>query len=598
MKGKIEPFMPGIHLVAGLEKEKREAPNTVRKIPSGFYLHGLASNEWLSAAVCTRLTKEQSYHEAADGGVQVLFDGYLSDILYSRAGDDWKNKPARAISTLYGEFGKETFSLLRGSFTILIVDQRKKRALLISDRSGSRPSFYYGRKDELRVAPTVYALYESSGCLPTVDDASVVEFLLTGAYRGRYTLFRELYRLPQAGILEIDEQGNRQISRYWRLRFKPQEASEEELISRCDEVLRQAVTRTLTAVPNAVLGLSGGLDSRVVLGYIRDSGAREIPVTCYWERGTKGDDSEVAKGLAKKLGLPIISYEFDMGEFIETAEFAVMQADCGAEVIDSAPLARLWGKLGEQFTGFINGDECFGWHGLISSKRAAFTEIRWYRLQQASRLADLLHREARRELEKKIDQRLNELADEGGVMSPNDLKDWLYYEERLGKMLNAFTASRLMDLEPLRPLIDEDVIDFVSSVPEKWRDDKLLLRKTFQKKFSELDKFPYSSRDVLPIADSFRKRFVADTDLQKFFREHLIDGLSSTLRELLDEGRLWETFFALAKEKPLPSLKGDYLAWTPGLWRLRKHPENRVAPFAIILRLTQLNIYLKSLVGR
>lgn len=592
---KIEPFMPGIHLVSGVGKSKEAVPDTVQAIPSGFFLHVLEGNEWLSAAVCTRLTKEQSCHENVDGGVQVLFDGYLSDVVETGSAGDWRNRPARAISVLYGEFGKGFFSRLRGSFTFLIVDRRSKKALLVSDRSGSRPSFYHGRGREVGVAPTVYALCRSSGASMAVDDASVAEFLLTGAYRQGYTLFRELYRLPQAGVLEIDGIGNRQTWRYWRLRFEPQEASEQELISRCDEVLRQAVTRASAAVPNAVLGLSGGLDSRVVLGYLREAGVSKIPVVCFWERGTSGDDSEVAKALAGKLDLPIISHEFDMADFRETVELAVMKADCGAEVIDSAPLTRLWGRLGEQFDGFVNGDECFGWHGLVSSERAAFTEIRWYRLQQASRLADWLNADARRELENKVDQRLNELACEGGPMRPNDLKDWLYYEERLGKMLNAFTASRLMDLEPLRPLVDEDVIDFVSGVPEKWRDDKLLLRRTFQERFPDLDGMPYSTRDVLPVADSFRRRFIADTGLQEFFRDHLVDGLSPALRDLLDEDRFRKTFYALAKGEPLPPLKGDYLARIPGLWRLRRPPENRVAPFAAILRLLQLNIYLRSL---
>ena len=595
IKETIAPFMPGICLAAGDVGKALPVPKSLGTIPKGLFLHKLSGSRWLTAAVTTRLEREAAVHACDTDNFQVLFDGYLTDIVGTNVTVDWTCRPAGAIAELYRSYGESFFSWLRGSYTFLIVDHGERKALLVSDRKGSRPSFYIENGGCVQVAPTVYSLYQVSRSGVSLDSASAIEFLLTGAYRDRYTLFRNIYRSPKAGVLEINGEGRSKVWRYWRLEFKPQSADETQLIEQCDAVLRQAIKRISSVYEDKVLALSGGLDSRVVLAYLNEVGSGKTAVTCFWERGTKGDDAQVAQRIARHLDLPIISYEFDMHDFEETAQFATMLSDCGAEVVDSAPLTLLWEQLGDRFQGYINGDECFGWHGLVSTERAAFTEIRWYRLQQAARLADWLDPDVRAELECEIDERLKALAKASEEKRPNALKDWLYYEERLGKMLNAFSASKLRYLEPLRPLIDEDVIEFISTVPDIWRDDKKLLRKTFARKFPELHAIPYATEDVLPIAESFRKRLIDDPRLQKYFRDHLIDGLPLTLRSLFDEKRFQQTFFALVKGESLPPVGRGVLARIPGLWRYRKQPENRVAPVAAMLRLLQLSLYVQAL---
>lgn len=589
--------MPGLFVVAGRPEEIMPARDLVGCMPDEFSLHELKGCHWLSAAVCTRLTKDASFGQSEDGKIQVLFDGYLTDIVDIAVVGDWRRQPAASILDLYRRYGVSFLLNLRGAFAFLIVDQRAKKAFLASDRKGSRPSFYNQEKGCLRVATTVYSLAKHAQTCLTLDNASVVEFLLTGAFRDKYTLFDDIYRMPKASVMSVDDKGHVETRRYWRLKFEPHTTDENALVAQCNEVLEQAAQRAVDTMPDAALALSGGLDSRVVLGYLREVKGDDVPVVCFWERGTQGDDSKVAGQLADMLNLPKYTYEFDMKDFVSTADYATLSADCSVEVIDSAPLTLLWEKLRGLFPAFVNGDECFGWHGLVSSKQAAFSEIRWYGLDQAARVSDWINPRVKKDLVKIIDARLVDLEHECSSNRPNDLKDWLYYEERLEKMLNAFVASKLRSLEILRPLVDEDVIDFISTVPEKWRDDKKLLRVLFKKRFPELNAIPFAKRDVLPQVDGFHERLKNDPEWQKFFIDHLIEGLPQPLRDLLDVKQFNRSLFALAKGSSLPPLKHSIINRIPGMWRFRKQQENRVAPMMAMLRLLQLSIYLRYLEG-
>ncbi|MCP4275070.1 MAG: hypothetical protein GY779_01810, partial [Gammaproteobacteria bacterium] len=519
-----QPFVPGIAVLSGDFLRSGTDPRSLLLTPpeNGVALHTPHCSDWLSAVVCTRLTQEQACYTDS-GGITILFDGYLSDIVGADAGTTSCEQPARAIAELYRAHGHDAFRRLRGSYSILVLDAGNSVATIVSDRLGSRPTFYRKTDHGVAIAPTVYALSRLTGTRADIDPSSVIEFTITGAFRGTHTLFTEICKLPQAGMLALGPQHCEKVERYWCLSFEPQQVSQNELIDECDALLKQAVQRSMSTCTNAVLGLSGGLDSRVVLGYLRSNGYSEIPVTSFWKAGTQGDDSIVARSIGETLGLAISSFIIDLEDFADTAGEAVLKADCAAEVIDSSPLTRLWRQLGQQFDCFINGDESFGWRDATSSIPDALTKIGWFHLDQAPRVGDWIRPDIAHDLRKEIDRRLTELVVRADQTDPNDLKDKLYYEQRLGNKINAFAVHRLYAMEQARPLMDEDVIDFVSHVPRYFREDKRLLRETFRQKFPDLDRLPYSCKDSIPVPDSFCNMIERNPKMRQFFEANLIE---------------------------------------------------------------------------
>jgi len=591
-----QPYTPGIAVLSGdYLRSKVDLHSLLVAAPGKeFALYTPPCSSWLSVGVCTRLSEEQACYSDADQ-LTIVFDGYLSDVADHKASHILRSQPARTIAELYRTHGVDGFRSLRGSYSFLVLDTKSEQAIMVNDHLGSRPVFYRKTNDGVAIAPTVYALSMITGSRAKIDQASVIEFTMTGAFRGTHTLFKGLHKLPQGGILALCPQRCENVERYWRISFDPQDAEKNWLVDECDALLQQAVQRSMGAVSNAVLGLSGGLDSRVVLGYLQKIGYSEIPAVSYSEAETQGDDASVARCIAESFGLPLTSFIIDLEDFTNTASEAVIKADCAAMVIDSAPLTRLFGQLGQQFGCFINGDECFGWHDSITSVSDALTEIGWFHIDQVPRVADWINPDIASDLRNNITQRLDDLVASADQTDPNDLKDKLYYEERLGNMLNAFTAQRLHALEPARPLVDEDVIDFVARIPRFWREDKRLLRETFSQRFPSLDQLPYASKYVLPVPATFQKTIANNPEIGEFFETSLTENLDSALAEILGTDRFAQTVCALLYNKPLPSLHSGLLSKLPGMWRFARPQQNRGHPFIAMLRILQLNLYLSAL---
>ena len=545
----------------------------------------------LEVSVSTHLTQEQSFCESE---LSILvFDGYLTDIDRDDVTTNF-TLPALTVSSLYDRFGFETAKFLRGSFTFLAINKTNGSFALFTDRKNSRPIFVrYLHGEFLGAAPTVKKCTSFIPELSSIQKHSILEFMISGTFRGDDTLYPEVKKLPYASYFHKKD-GIAVVAPYWKFQFETQKANEAALVDECDALLEQAVRRVNRTPGRKILFLSGGIDCRVILGYLLRTLENNIDVALYYSDLTKGDDAVVATQIAKKFDLQARDFEIRLEAFIDSALPVTLQADTRSEVLDSAPLHRFWETLSQNFSGFINGDESFGWHANVNSVSAALDEIGWFRLEQVSRLNSWLEPKLGRELAKDIQIHLERIV--GNVKSDgaDNLKDELYYVERLGNMLNGYYWSKLGVWEGYRPLIDEDVIDFITKLPNEWRGDKKLLRRLFELKFPDLHAIPASTEDVLPTPTAFASILQNNAALRSFMKSELLDNLHPELSDVFCTKNYKDSISALIDGNNLPRINSGWLESIPGFWRLSRPKENRVHPFKMALRLLQLNLYVST----
>lgn len=562
--------------------------------PSGHLSKYMVNfSDWLEVGVATRLQRDKAIHR--DSEITVLFDGLLTDVVSN--GSDEKidlDSPALTVLALYKKLGKSAPSALRGSFVALIVDETSKTARIFTDRRSSRPIFFRQLNGTFyAAAPTVTALAQFHPTLSVLHTSALLEFMMSLTFRGDSTLYREVTKLPSGSMLTLDEKGTT-IERYWQMRFAVTDRTVDNLLEECDSLLEQSVQRLLRTPERKLLFLSGGVDSRVILGYLRRHLGSEIDVAYYWSELTEGDDAAVARQLADTYKLRGHRFEISMKDFVSAAPTATFQADCRSEVIDSAPLYQFFDTLSQDYDGYINGDESFGWHRNVNTVQEALNEIGWFGLEQVRRLRDWLDPELAKQMEEEIRIRLQDIVSQADEENPDNLKDKLFYEERLGNMLNGFSWAKLHRLEGFRPLVDEDVIDFVCTLPNEWRGDKQLLRRLLKIQFPDIAAMPVSKKDVLPTSETFLKFLQSDEKSRRFFEEQLTSKLDPRLASIFSTRQFKDSIPALLNGTSLPPIQGHWLSRMPGLWRLAATPENRVAPFLLVLRLLQLNLHLTS----
>jgi asparagine synthase (glutamine-hydrolysing) len=169
-----------------------------------------------------------------------------------------------AILLAYRKWGLDFPSRLNGMFAIALYDRTKKRLILVRDRMGVKPLYYAMTDDGVAFASELKALRGGPGIDTTLDLEAFDDFMSLGYVVNPRCVVRGVKKLEPGTRMVIDERGVTH-TRYWQLRFAPDESkSESEWADEVRAIFDDAVRLRLRAdVPLGVL-LSGGVDSTAI----------------------------------------------------------------------------------------------------------------------------------------------------------------------------------------------------------------------------------------------------------------------------------------------------------------------------------------------
>ena len=190
-----------------------------------------------------------------------------------RAGHRFRSRcDTEVIVHAYEEWGEEFLHRLDGMYALAVWDDREGRLLLARDRLGKKPLYVHVGADRVAFGSDARAVLLTAGLTPRVEPARVAQYLFQRYVNSPETMFAGVEKLPPAGVLTYDGE-TVQRRAYWAL---PSE--EPELVKPTDlrALLRSAVEKRLMSdVPLGVY-LSGGMDSAIVLGLMRELGVEHV----------------------------------------------------------------------------------------------------------------------------------------------------------------------------------------------------------------------------------------------------------------------------------------------------------------------------------
>lgn len=176
---------------------------------------------------------------------------------------------ARAIADGYAEKGADILKLLTGSFSLAILDGNARKALLASDRMGTRSLCYAADARRLVFGSTHDAIsaYPDSG--RQIRRQAIYDYVHFHVIPAPDTVYLDRSRLAPGMFLMWDD-GNHRTAPYWGIKFIEDEkrafaALKEEFVA----LLRKGVEE---AIQHGTTGafLSGGTDSSTVAGMLRE----------------------------------------------------------------------------------------------------------------------------------------------------------------------------------------------------------------------------------------------------------------------------------------------------------------------------------------
>jgi asparagine synthase (glutamine-hydrolysing) len=166
---------------------------------------------------------------------------------------------------LYEESGTGLAQRLDGMFAAAVWDDASRTGILVRDRMGKKPLYYWRSGDVLYFASELKALLTIPGFTRSIEPRALHHFLSLKHVPHPLTIFKDVFIVPPAHRLVFRPGQETVVDRYWDIDFSVDDAlasqPEEVIVDELIRLLRQGVQRRLMSDVPIGFFLSGGLDS-------------------------------------------------------------------------------------------------------------------------------------------------------------------------------------------------------------------------------------------------------------------------------------------------------------------------------------------------
>jgi asparagine synthase (glutamine-hydrolysing) len=167
----------------------------------------------------------------------------------------------------YSEYGRDFASELIGMFAIALWDEPAKKWLLVRDRLGLKPLYYYFKSGRLIFGSEIKAILCEPSVERSVENQSLYHLLGYEYVPGPDTLFKGIKKLDPGSMLEYQGGKAPTLHRYWSLEQHDIDARPEAFY----ELFETVCEDHMLADVEVGAFLSGGLDSSSIVSALSNS---------------------------------------------------------------------------------------------------------------------------------------------------------------------------------------------------------------------------------------------------------------------------------------------------------------------------------------
>jgi asparagine synthase (glutamine-hydrolysing) len=241
---------------------------------------------------------------AGDDPVRVLFHGDLHNEAQLQAtlqalGEPRHNGAAAIIGALYRHKRLDPRAL-DGVFCAAVFDERAGELVLINDRTGSYPIYWFASSDGFAFASELRAVLRTHPH-PTLNPGAVADLLKFGFPMGDKTLAAGVDMLPSGTTLTYrSADGSVRLEPYGSVAelFRQTDVDKNTYDGGIERAFAEAMDRAVSGSHRYGLSLSGGLDTRVMLSAL-DRLGRSADVSTFTLGGRGCADEVIANQLSR-----------------------------------------------------------------------------------------------------------------------------------------------------------------------------------------------------------------------------------------------------------------------------------------------------------
>src|SRR5579863_4254959 len=516
--------------IAGIfNKEEPVQPDLIRRMTKsmshrgpdaeGFFIDGELGFGHRRLSIIDLSEAANQPFEDASGRYIIIFNGEiynyaeiqpsLSDYPFRTHGD------TEVILAGYIKWGAESLSRLRGMYTIVIWDKQERELFIARDRLGVKPLYYYHDKDRFVFASEVRAILTTGVVKPKIDQGAIAEYFRYQSVGFPFSPVEGIRQI-EAGTWMRIKNGQIHSRKYWdptAANYDFDFTSEKDVRKKVRDLMLQSVKRRLVSDVPVGAFLSGGIDSSAVVGLMVEAGDPSPYTFNISFDESAYDESKYADIIAKKFNTRHVQVrmkpEVMLGELTNALD--AMDTPSG-DGINTYVVSKAIHKEGIRVAlSGVGGDELFAGYPIFEN---------YIRLQQKNwiwKLPSSLRNSMSGLLGKgEIKDRIRQLLAAASpaiaysypilrqILSPAALMDMTYLNESERETLSdqllakqralmklpyysqvtaaeylGYTQNTLLkdtdqmsmanSLEIREPYFDQDLVEFVMSVPDQFK---------------------------------------------------------------------------------------------------------------------------------
>ena len=266
------------------------------------------------------------------------------------------------ILHLYEQYGANFIKHLRGMFAIALWDTNKKLLVLVRDRFGKKPLYYFEKSGTLYFSSEITSLLLGLQEKPAIDLSAINLYLSLQYIPDPLTAYQGIYSIPPAHYLTW-QNGALNLERYWDLEYTPKiNRDRNDLMAELKEKVTESIKlRMISDVP---LGahLSGGIDSSIIVSQMAELSTSPIKTFSVGFSESSFSELPYARAVAQRYSTDHHEFILDWGNIPEL--LTEILTHVGQPLADPSliPLFHLSRLTRQQVTVALNGDggdECF-----------------------------------------------------------------------------------------------------------------------------------------------------------------------------------------------------------------------------------------------
>ena len=267
----------------------------------------------------------------------------------------------------YIEWGIECLEKFIGMFAFAILDKKENKLVLIRDRAGVKPLYYYVENNQFMFSSEIKSFHKHPKFHKNLNKEVLPYYFQFGYIPSPHSIFQNCYKLEAGHYLELKVDSLKfNIEKYWDVddfyKQEPIDKSEEEIVADIENILDDAISLRMVAdVPVGVF-LSGGYDSSLVCAMLAKKRGEKINTFTIGFDDKRYNEAKHAKTIASFLGTNHTEYymqDQDMLDLVDELPFYYDEPFGDSSALPTMIVSKLAKKNVTVALSADGGDEVF-----------------------------------------------------------------------------------------------------------------------------------------------------------------------------------------------------------------------------------------------